>query len=131
MEELLSRSEKVTDVEYSSEKSIERYFTRERVRKMLQFITTEPDNDATKERGKTIPFHSDMIFRYNKKPINAIFFQDESQDARSTALGQTKSDSPQQMIDVFMTPQSDDDFSDDSLSPPTSDPNSSPTDAVA
>ena len=99
----MSRSEKVTDVEYSSEKSIERYFTRERVRKMLEFITTEPENDATKERGKTIPFHSDMIFRYNKKPINAIFFQDESQDARGSSAGQTK-DSPQQMIDVFMTP---------------------------
>lgn len=35
------------------------------------------------------------------------------------------------MIDVFMTPQSDDDFSDDSLSPPSGDPNSSPTGAVA
>ena len=43
----MSRSEKVTDVEYSSEKSIERYFSRERVRKMLEFITTEPENDAT------------------------------------------------------------------------------------
>ena len=127
---MLSRSEKVTDVEYSSEKSIERYFTRERVRKMLEFITMEPENDATKERGKTIPFHSDMIFRYNKKPINAIFFQDESQDARGSSAGQTK-DSPQQMIDVFMTPQSDDDFSDDSLSPPSGDPNSSPSAAVA
>ena len=35
------------------------------------------------------------------------------------------------MIDVFMTPQSDDDFSDESLSPPSGDPNSSPTGTVS
>ena len=57
------------------------------MRKMLEFITTEPENAATQERGKTIPFHSDMIFRYNKKPINAIFFQDESQDSQSNSAG--------------------------------------------
>ena len=35
------------------------------------------------------------------------------------------------MIDVFMTPQSDDDFSDESFSPPSGDPNSSPSSAVS
>lgn len=51
-------------------------FTREKLRKMLEFITREPsDSDANQERGHAIPFHSDMIFQYNKKAINAKFFQ--------------------------------------------------------
>ena len=42
---------------------------------MLQFIMEEPPSNADKERGHAIPFHSDMIFQYNKTAINAKFFQ--------------------------------------------------------
>ena len=41
---------------------------------MIKFITEEPKNDASKELGHTIPFHSDMIFQYNKAAINIQFF---------------------------------------------------------
>lgn len=37
-------------------------FTREKVRAMLNFIMQEPEADADRDRGHTIPFHSDMIF---------------------------------------------------------------------
>lgn len=80
-------------------------FTRERVRKMLEFITVEPASDAEQERGHSIPFHSDMIFQYNKAVINAKFFQSETQEAlRTNAMSVEKKESPQQMIDIFMTP---------------------------
>jgi len=57
---------------------LRRSFTRERVRKMLKFITEEPPSDADQDRGHAIPFHSDMIFQYNKTSINAKFFQSEA-----------------------------------------------------
>ena len=41
---------------------------------MLTFIMEEPDADAGKDRGHTMPFHSDMIFQMNKTVINDFFF---------------------------------------------------------
>ena len=45
---------------------------------MLEFIIREPppidNNSDDKNRGHAIPFHTDMIFQYNKKAINAKFF---------------------------------------------------------
>ena len=54
-------------------------FTREKIHKMLEFIIKEPASDADKTRGHAIPFHSDMIFQYNKSVINAKFFLNEDQ----------------------------------------------------
>ena len=51
--------------------------------------------------------------------INAKFFRSEAQDALSAnTMSVEKKTSPQQMIDVFMTPtQSDEEFSEESISP--------------
>ena len=46
---------------------------------MLEFIIKEPAPDADKTLGHAIPFHSDMIFQYNKSAINAKFFLNEAQ----------------------------------------------------
>ena len=54
-------------------------FTREKIYKMLEFIIKEPAPDADKTLGHAIPFHSDMIFQYNKSAINAKFFLNEDQ----------------------------------------------------
>ena len=97
---------------------------------MLEFIIKEPPQDTSddKNRGHTIPFHSDMIFQYNKKAINAKFFLSaealEAQQAKSAKerldakknggdFDQDESSSPQQMIDIFMTPTSSQDDEDD------------------
>ena len=87
---------------------------------MLDFIIKEPQADETdQDRGHSIPFHSDMVFSFGKAHINGKFFRSEAQDRllASQALGSVdqKASNPSQMIDVFMTPQSDDtddDFSD-------------------
>ena len=42
---------------------------------MLKFITEEPAADASKDRGHSVPFFSDMVFSYNKAVINAKFFR--------------------------------------------------------
>ena len=95
---------------------------------MLEYITQEPMADADQERGHAIPFHSDQIFKLNKTFINAKFFESEAindaqkknaaVDASSSSFGQ-KSISSSQMIDVYMTPtQSDEEFSEESISPP-------------
>ena len=92
---------------------------------MLEFIIKEPQaNEADQDRGHSIPFHSDMVFQFGKEHINGTFFRSEAQDRllQSQALGSVdqKASNPQQMIDVFMTPQSDDpddDLSDDNISP--------------
>ena len=92
---------------------------------MLSMITEEPASDASRDRGHAMPFHTDMIFGFNKACINAKFFQSESQDDDRLKTSIEKKTSPQQMIDVFMTPQSEDEFSEESMSP--SDETSSPT----
>ena len=45
---------------------------------MLLFIIEEPLPDADHDRGHSIPFHSDMIFQFNKEHINAKFFKSEA-----------------------------------------------------
>ena len=47
---------------------------------MLTMITEEPASDASRDRGHAMPFHTDMIFGFNKACINAKFFQPEKQD---------------------------------------------------
>ena len=90
---------------------------------MLEFITSEPESDADKERGHAIPFHSDMIFQFNKAAINDQFFKTETMKELVVNLDlipdeEEKVSSPQQMIDVYMTPtQSDEEFSEESISP--------------
>lgn len=88
---------------------------------MLSFIIEEPDADAGQDRGHSMPFYSDMIFSFNKGAINSKFFRSEAQDLalKGEAQGSVeKKTSPQQMIDVFMTPQSEDeDLSDECASP--------------
>ena len=60
-------------------------FTRERVRQMLEMITQEPSEDADRERGHSMPFHSDMIFQLNKTSINARFFKCDQGDQKADA----------------------------------------------
>ena len=94
---------------------------------MLHYISVEPVADADHNRGHVMPFHSDMIFQYNKSNINAAFFQSEADSAaekdKDGKGGSGGKDSPEsthanQMIDVFMTPQSEDeDLSNDGMSP--------------
>ena len=64
-----------------------------------------------------MPFHADMIFQLNKTVINARFFESESQELSNCTDSDQKKTSPQHMIDVFMTPQSDEEFSEESMSP--------------
>ncbi len=67
-----------------------------------------------------MPFYSDMIFAYNKSVINANFFRSEAKgDCESSPiLNSAEKTSPQQMIDVYMTPQSEEeDLSDEVISP--------------
>ena len=113
LDQLLSKADKAKDVEFSSERSLERYFTRDKVRKMIEFITVEPPQDADKDRGHSIPFHSDMIFQFNKCVINYKFFNNDSSDDEDEVEwpSAAKKSSPHKMIDVFMTPQSEDDSS--------------------
>ena len=70
-----------------------------------------------------------MVFGYNKSVINQQFFRSEAQDQADGEGGsvEKKGSSPHQMMEVFMTPQSEDDdesyeesFSPDevNLSPP-------------
>jgi len=47
---------------------------------MLKFITEEPAADASKDRGHSVPFFSDMVFSYNKAVINAKFFRSGAQE---------------------------------------------------
>ena len=47
---------------------------------MIEFITAEPPQDADRDRGHSIPFHSDMILQFNKAVINAKFFYPDSDD---------------------------------------------------
>ena len=47
---------------------------------MLEFIIKEPAEGANKDLGHSIPFHSDMIFQFNKEHINAKFFKSEAQE---------------------------------------------------
>jgi hypothetical protein len=58
---------------------------------MLEFIIKEPpqSDETDQERGHSIPFHSDMVFRLNKQHINAKFFRSEAQEQleASRALG--------------------------------------------
>lgn len=61
----------------------------------------------------------------NKAVINANFFTSELQDSGKKEGSGGKKTSPQQMIDVLMTPQSDDDFSEESISPTESSPHDS------
>lgn len=50
--------------------------------------------------------------------INARFFESEAQELSNCASSSDqKKTSPQHMIDVFMTPQSDDEISEESMSP--------------
>jgi len=83
----------------------------------MSFITVEPKTDADKMRGHAMPFHADMIFQLNKTVINARFFESESQELSNCTDSDQKKTSPQHMIDVFMTPQSDEEFSEESMSP--------------
>ena len=80
---------------------------------MIEFITVEPPQDADKDRGHSIPFHSDMIFQFNKCVINYKFFNNDSSDDEDEVEwpSAAKKSSPHKMIDVFMTPQSEDDSS--------------------
>ena len=64
-----------------------------------------------------------MIFQFNKEQINAKFFKSEAQEWLASQQNAGSSDdivmmSPSQMIDVFMTPQSEDELSEGSPSPP-------------
>ena len=54
-------------------------FTRDKVRKMLSYVTVEPEID-TEDRGHKIPFFSDMLFSYNKRSINDLFFRSQAED---------------------------------------------------
>lgn len=54
--------------------------------------------------------------------INANFFEDGQVSSKNLESSDKRSSSPQQMIEVFMTPQSDDDLSKESISPSDSSP---------
>ena len=61
----------LTDIVYS--------FTRDKVQTMLKYITEMPPEDCSKDRGYTLPFHSDMIFQFQNKKINDKFFSQDSE----------------------------------------------------
>ena len=46
---------------------------------MLKYITEMPPEDCSKDRGYTLPFHSDMIFQFQNKKINDKFFSQDSE----------------------------------------------------
>ena len=46
---------------------------------MLSYVTVEPEID-TEDRGHKIPFLSDMLFSYNKRSINDLFFRSQAED---------------------------------------------------
>lgn len=84
---------------------------------MLSYIIEEPGEESSHERGHSIPFFSDMAFSYNRISINNLFFRSEAQDDAANVFQSIgKKSSPQQMIDVFMTPQSEDDFYEEGIS---------------
>ena len=73
---------------------------------MLRYITEMPPEDCSRDRGYSLPFHSDMVFQFHNKKINEKFF---SRDAESSI--QMESDvkskyGSNQMVEVFMTPTS-------------------------
>ena len=100
---------------------------------MLTMIMNEPPDDCDKDRGHTMPFHTDMIFQMNKSVINARFFTGEVSEGSNRDNSSEKKSSPHKMIDVFMTPQSDDSISEESISPTdvTSPPDKSEDEAVS
>ena len=49
-------------------------FTREKVGRMLRYITELPPENCNAIRGHTLPFHCDMIFQFQNKKINERFF---------------------------------------------------------
>ena len=78
VEDLFSDGQLVSNIKYQRDDILSKYFTREKMQTMLRFITEMPDEDATRLRQHSIPFHTDTFFRYNHKVINEMFFTSES-----------------------------------------------------
>ena len=80
LEDLFSDGQMVTQIKYQRDDILSKYFTREKMLTMLKYITEMPEEDATRQRQHSIPFHTDTFFRYNHKVINDMFFTCESQN---------------------------------------------------
>ena len=72
---------------------------------MLRYITEVPPEDCSKERGYSLPFHSDMVFQFQNKKINEKFFSFDSEPSVQAEADKNKYGS-NQMIEVLMTPTS-------------------------
>ena len=72
---------------------------------MLRYITEMPPEDCSRDRGYSLPFHSDMVFQFHNKKINAKFFALDSETPVQKEADKNKYGS-NQMIEVLMTPTS-------------------------
>ena len=72
---------------------------------MLKYITEMPPEDCSKDRGYTLPFHSDMIFQFQNKKINDKFFAHDSESPVQIEVDKKKFQSCD-MVEVLMTPTS-------------------------
>ena len=68
-------------------------FTRDKVQTMLRYITEMPPEDCSKDRGYTLPFHSDMVFQFHNKKINEKFFTHDSESPIETEVHSGKYES--------------------------------------